>query len=142
MKKKTIRTLVCMLFIATVLLPGVSSNKIANVSMIEINDRSQGTFEAEFGLRGNDEPLASLDGKYQSRGRFIVFSGTATNGELEGRFRGIFRGNLVIIQLPVRGRVLTIYGRVSFDEQQLTFTGNWKARGYRAGGWITGSLKL
>jgi len=98
----------------------------------------QGSFEAELGRRGNNEPLIYLNGSYHSRDRAIIVGGTATAGERQWRFKGIFRGNHFIIRTPVSGRVLTILGRCSFDEEHQEFTGVWMGRGIPVRGWITG----
>jgi hypothetical protein len=100
----------------------------------------QGDFEAQIGLRGNERPFATLDGQYRSRGRFVVFSGTVDTGENQGRFQGLFRGNLILIQIPARGRIINLFGRVSFDQRNTNFEGFWRARGFNAGGWITGLI--
>ena len=47
-------------------------------------------------------------------------------------------GNHFIIRTPVSGRVLTILGRCSFDEEHQEFTGVWMGRGIPVRGWITG----
>ena len=101
---------------------------------------NQGLFEAELGRRGNDEILISLDGTYQARGRFIVVGGTASSWDKEGRFRGGFRGNHIVIKLPIRSRPVTIFGRCSFDEDRYSFQGLWLGRGIPIRGWITGTL--
>ena len=45
---------------------------------------NQGTFNAEIGRRGSDEPVAVLEGEYHVRNRFVGFFGTVTNGDKEG----------------------------------------------------------
>ena len=111
-----------------------------SVSMpkIKLFTIQQGNFEAQIGFRGEERPFATLDGQYQSRWRFVTFSGTASTDDAQGRFQGMFRGNFIIIQMPVREKTVTVFARVSFDQRN--FEGNWRARGYRVGGWITGSL--
>ncbi|UCB58903.1 MAG: hypothetical protein JSV67_01000 [Thermoplasmatales archaeon] len=97
-------------------------------------------FEAEIGMDGKEESFASLRGQYNKRGRFIIISGSATSKDKQGRFQGVLKGNFFILQIPVRDRIINFFGRVSFNEDQTTFEGGWRIRGYRASGWIEGSL--
>ena len=110
---------------------------ITNKKTVDIED--QGIFEAELGRRGSDEPVAILEGKYQVRDRFVIFGGTATSEDREGRFRGGFRGNNFVIKIPIIGRTLTIFGRFSLMDDN-TFQGLWIERGIPVRGWITGTL--
>ena len=110
---------------------------IPNKKTVDIED--QGTFEAELGRRGLDEPVATLEGKYQVRDRFVIFGGTATSEDREVRFRGGFRGNHFVIKIPIIGRTLTIFGRFNLMDDN-TFQGLWIGRGIPARGWITGTL--
>jgi len=110
---------------------------IPNKKTVDIED--QGIFEAELGRRGSDEPVATLEGNYQVRDRFVTFGGTATSEDREGRFRGGFRGNHFVIKIPVIGRTLTIFGRFNLMDDN-TFQGLWIERGIPARGWITGTL--
>ena len=91
-------------------------------------------------MSGEEEPIASLSGQYNNRGRFTIISGTATSREKQGRFQGLFRGSFFILQVPIRGRIINFLGRVSFDDDQTSFEGGWRIRGYRATGWIEGFL--
>jgi len=104
-----------------------------------VNIEDQGIFEADLGRRGSDEPFVTLEGEYQVRDRFVVFGGTATLGDREGRFRGGFRGNNFFIKIPIIGRTLTIFGRFNLMDDN-TFQGLWIERGIPARGWITGIL--
>lgn len=114
-----------------------TSASILNIKKADIED--QGIFEAELGRRGSDEPIVTLEGKYQFRERFVVFGGTATSGDREGRFRGGLRGNNFVIKIPIIGRTLTIFGRINLDDDNM-FQGVWLGRGIPARGWITGTL--
>jgi hypothetical protein len=100
---------------------------------------NSGDFEAEIGIRGDDEPVVSLDGIYQSRWRCMVLHGVATNGEHQGRFQGFFRGAFFVLQAPFRGNIMNIMGRCCFTEDQ-GFTGQWRTRGNHLRGWIEGSF--
>jgi len=152
MKKAVIGIFVCTLLLTTVF-PTVGSIKTINVSTLgelknqysEHNENSlktnKGTFKAVIGVRDNEKPSVLLNGKYQSRGRFIVFGGTATNGDNEGYFRGLFRGKNFIIRLPIRdGRIIYLFGTCNFDETTTSFRGLWRVRGTRITGWIAGNL--
>ena len=114
-----------------------ASATITNIKTADIED--QGIFEAEIGRRGSDDPFVTLEGEYQVRGRYVVFGGTATSQEREGRFRGEFRGNHFVIKIPIMGRTLTIFGRFNLNDDN-TFHGVWMGRGTPARGWITGTL--
>ena len=114
-----------------------ASATITNIKTADIEDR--GIFEAELGRRGSDDPFLTLEGEYQVRNRFVVFGGTATTEEREGRFRGGFHGNHFVIKIPIIGRTLTIFGRFNLNDDN-TFQGLWKGRGIPAKGWITGTL--
>jgi hypothetical protein len=91
-------------------------------------------------MEGEEESFASLSGQYNKRGRLIMISGTATSKDKQGRFQGVLKGSFFILQIPVRGRIINFFGRVSFNEDQTSFEGGWRIRGNRASGWITGSL--
>ena len=114
-----------------------ASATITNIKTADIED--WGIFEAELGRRGSDDPFLTLEGKYQVRDRFVVFGGTATIGQKEGRFRGGFHGNYFVIKIPVISRTLTIFGRFNLNDDN-TFQGIWIERGMHARGWITGTL--
>jgi hypothetical protein len=113
------------------------SATVPQIKNADIGD--QGIFEAELGRRGSDESFLTLNGKYQVRDRFVVFGGTATIGQKEGRFRGGFHGNYFVIKIPVISRTLTIFGRFNLNDDN-TFQGIWIERGMHARGWITGTL--
>jgi hypothetical protein len=138
MKRKIIGISICFLFLLMAL-PSATSLQVKEKTKPAII-ASEGNFNAELGFSGNQNPFASLDGQYRTRGRFVGFSGTASVGDKNGRFIGFFRAGVIILQLPVRGRTLTIFGVAAFDQDHTNFRGIWRARGYRAGGWITGSL--
>jgi hypothetical protein len=137
---KKIIVITILLFFLTMTLPLATGIKLKQDSDVFPVGVSRGEFNAELGFRGSENSFASLDGRYNTRGRFIGFSGTASVGDKQGRFRGFFRTSFIIINLPVSGRTLTIFGIVAFDQSHSNFRGLWRARGYRAGGWITGSL--
>ena len=103
--------------------------------------RDRGSFRAEMGIRGSDEPLVCLNGTYHLRGRYIVVSGTATAGDRVGRFNGVFRGTSFFIKTPIRGGIRTVLGQCRFNDERHTFTGVWITRGIAARGWITGVMK-
>jgi hypothetical protein len=100
----------------------------------------QGNFYAEIGKTGNSEPQVFLNGQYLVRTRFTIFGGIATYENNEGRFRGIFFNNYFVIKAPIGERILTIFGRCTFDENHETFTGQWKTRFNIFNGWINGEL--
>jgi len=101
---------------------------------------SGGIFYAEMGKTGVTEPQVYLNGNYQERTRFNVIWGTATAGDKQVNFRGIFKENLFIIKIPVFQRTIFILGRVAFDENEQTFTGNWRTRSAAVKGWINGEF--
>jgi hypothetical protein len=135
MKKLVITFGIVMLFI----LAGLVSASITIPIKTTTDIGNQGVFFAELGRRGNDEAIASLNGEYHIRNRFIGISGLVTNGNAEGRFRGGFRGNNFAIQMPIRGQSLTIFGRLRLNEDN-EFQGVWIGRGIPVRGWITGSF--
>ena len=100
----------------------------------------QGIFEAELGRRGNDESIISMEGNYQVKDRFIVIYGTATLREKEGHFRGVLKGNYLMIRIPIRGRAINLIGRFNFNDDSNTFQGLWMSRPLHLRGWITGAL--
>ena len=100
--------------------------------------RSDGTFTAEMGVRGNEEIDILLDGSYKSRGRFKIIWGTASGEEREGRFFGFFKENGFVIKIPTQRIPIKIYGRCTIENQE--FSGNWICRLPRAGGWIEGEF--
>ena len=102
---------------------------------------NQNGFQAKIGVRGSDEAQIFLDGKFRAGRRSIAVSGTATNGEGRVRFQGFFRGHFFILQIPLRGRIVNIFGRSSFNEDG-AFRGSWMVRGTstRITGWIQGSF--
>jgi hypothetical protein len=99
---------------------------------------ADGSFTAEMGRRGNNDPEVYLDGSYKTRGRYIIIEGTATAGEKQGRFRGIFYNNHFIIRVPTPRITIRLFGRCTFDEQ--TFEGNWISRYPYSKGWINGEF--
>lgn len=100
---------------------------------------NQGEFTAEIGIGDEEETRVYLDGNYRVRGRFTVIYGTATNGEQEVRFQGLFKGNHFILQIPFRGRIVNIIGRYTTDENR-EFSGRWTIRGTGINGWIKGTI--
>jgi hypothetical protein len=104
-----------------------------------ILNMNRGEFTAEIGVGDEEEPVVYLDGNYRLRGRFTVVYGTATNGEQEVRFQGLFRGNHFILQIPLRGKIVNIIGRCTIDENR-EFLGRWTARGTGINGWIKGTI--
>ncbi len=100
---------------------------------------NRGEFTAEIGFGDEEETRVFLNGNYRARGRFTVIYGTATNGEQEVRFQGLFRGNHFILQIPLRGRIVNIIGRYTIDENR-EFSGRWTARGTEINGWIKGTI--
>jgi len=105
-------------------------------SIININ---QGEITAEIGVGDEEEPRVYLDGNYRLRGRFAVVYGTATNGEKEVRFQGLFKRSYFILQIPLRGRIVNIIGRYTIDENR-DFSGRWTIRGTEINGWIKGTI--
>jgi hypothetical protein len=103
-----------------------------------LDQSAEGTFTAEMGRRGSSDPEVYLDGEYKTRGRYKIISGTATAGEKQGRFRGIFYSNHFIIRVPTPRITITLFGRCTFDEQ--TFEGNWISRYPYSRGWINGEF--
>lgn len=101
---------------------------------------TQGGFEAQLGLRRNDRPTYNLNGDYNIRGRIRIVSGLCTSSDIEGRFQGIFFGNLFFIKIPVRGGTQTIFGRIKIDDDHSTFIGSWNSRGIDNQGWISGEF--
>ncbi len=99
---------------------------------------SDGTFTAEMGIRGSEDPNVLLDGNYKTRGRFKVIWGTATGEEREGRFFGIFKENRFIIKVPTPRVSIKIFGRCTIENQE--FSGNWICRLPETKGWINGEL--
>jgi hypothetical protein len=134
------RKLLPIIVIGIFIFSGLSAVAISNnVLETEQKSREEGEFTAEFGRRGSSEPLVYLDGNYKTRGRFKVIYGTATTDENRGRFRGIFMGNRFIVKVSTPRISISIYGRVTFDEQ--TFEGSWLLRSPRQiGGWIEGEF--
>ncbi len=100
---------------------------------------NRGEFSAEIGFNEDEETKVYLDGNYRVRMRFILVYGTATNGEDQVRFHGLFRGNLFILQIPFRGRIVNIIGRCNIDENR-EFSGRWTIRGTGINGWIQGEI--
>ena len=99
---------------------------------------ADGSFTAEIGRRGISEPEVYLEGTYKTRGRYVQIEGSATAGEKEGRFKGIFYKNHFIIRVPTPRITIRIVGRCTFDEQ--TFEGNWISRSPYSRGWINGEF--
>ena len=117
---------------------------LANVGQAQIaidneKNSNRGGFEAEIGIIGSEEASIFLDGDFGMRWRYIVVNGIATNGEEEIRFQGFFRGSFFILQIPIRGRIVNIFGRCAIGEDN-NFRGAWRARGTRITGWIEGSF--
>ncbi len=111
--------------------------KITNSkNILNIN---RGEFTAEIGVGDEEEPVVYLDGNYRVRGRFTVLYGTATNGEQEVRFQGLFKRSYFILQIPLRGRIVNIIGRYTIDENR-EFSGRWTIRGTGINGWIKGTI--
>jgi len=134
--KKLLPILVVGIFV----LSGLGAVAMSNNDLeTERKSREDGEFTAELGRRGSSEPWVNLDGNYNTRGRFKIIYGTATAGENQGRFRGVFIKNRFIVKVSISRISLTIYGRGTFDEQ--TFEGNWILRSpRRIGGWIEGEF--
>jgi len=101
---------------------------------------TQGTFYAEMGVTGNQQPTIILNGQYRIRVRYTIFGGIATYENLEKRFRGIFLNNHFAIKVLIGERTITIFGRCVFDENHETFTGQWRTRPNNLNGWINGEL--
>ena len=100
---------------------------------------NQGGFTAEIGVGEEKEPRVYLNGNYRARGRFTVAYGTATNGEKEVRFQGLFKGSYFILQIPLRGRSVNIIGRYTMEENR-EFSGRWTIRSTELNGWIEGTI--
>ena len=134
------RKLLPILVVGIFVLSGLGTVAMSNNDLkTEVKSRADGEFTAELGRRGSSDPWVYLDGNYNTRGRFKIIYGTATAGENQGRFRGVFIGNRFIIRIPTPRISLTIHGRGTFDEQ--TFEGNWILRSpQRIGGWIEGEF--
>jgi hypothetical protein len=90
------------------------------------------------GIRGSSDPDITLEGNYNQRNRYKVIWGTATAGEREGRFRGVFISNHFIIKVPTPRTVINVLGRCTFDEND--FSGNWISRAPYSRGWIEGDF--
>ena len=99
----------------------------------------QGEFTAEIGVGDETEPRVDLDGNYRVRQRFTVVYGTATNGEQNVRFQGLFRAGYFILQIPLRGVIVNIIGRYTINEDR-EFSGRWTIRGTEINGWIRGTI--
>ena len=99
---------------------------------------SDGTFTAEMGIRGSENPEVFLDGNYKSRGHFKVIWGLANGNERQGRFFGIFKENKFIIKVPTPRFSIKILGRCAIENQE--FSGNWIARLPYPRGWINGEF--
>ena len=125
--------------IGLLLISGLISVNALKPNKITSENEKQGNFQAELGRRGSEEPFVILEGQYQVRNRFVTFYGIASTEDKEGRFRGIFRGNHFIIQLPIVVRTLTIFGRFNQDEDN-SFRGVWIGRGLPIRGWISVTL--
>ena len=126
------RKLFCIMVFGIFFLTGFAQLSATNVN------GDQGIFEAELGRRGQDELILSMEGNYQDKDRLIVIRGIVTVGEKEGPFRGAFKGNIFVIRMPVRGKAITLIGRISFNENM--FQGMWIGRPLNVKGWITGSF--
>lgn len=111
-----------------------------SVSTLAGIESTKGTFEAELGRRGNERPIVTIDGTYHTRNRYILIGGTAKTGDYLWRFKGIFVGNHFIIRLSIREKIISIFGRCSFDESHQMFRGLWIGRGTPVQGWITGTF--
>lgn len=101
-----------------------------------------GSFQAEIGLRNNEEPIVFLDGNYRNIRRVKIINGVATdNNQRQFRFQGIQHGRYLLLQIPIQGRIINIFSRISIDNNNNEFTGQWKTRGInRLSGWIEGSF--
>ncbi len=99
---------------------------------------TEGTFTAEIGRRGSSDTEIILNGNYKERTRFKVIWGTATTGEKQGRFRGIFYLNHFIIKVPTPRNTINIFGRCTFDGND--FSGQWISRRPYSRGWIEGAF--
>jgi len=125
--------------IGILLISGLISVSALKPNKITSDITKQGDFQAELGRHGSEEPIVQLEGQYQVRNRLITFNGKASTEDKEGRFRGVFRGNHFIIQIPIVGRTLTILGRFNQNEDN-SFQGIWIGRGLPIRGWISGTL--
>ena len=125
--------------IGLIVISGVVTASITMPILTSTDIGNQGIFNAEIGRRGSNEPVAVLEGEYKVRNRFVGFFGIATAGDKEGRFRGGLRANNFVIQIPIRGNVLTIFGRLRLDDNN-EFHGIWIGRGIPVRGWISGTL--
>jgi hypothetical protein len=129
--KKIISFLMIVLFFASI---GQAYAVTTNNNPIRERD-----FNATIGIGTNDEAQIFLNGNYHIRWRTLIVYGTTTNGEQQVRFQGLFRGSYFILQIPLRGRIINIFGRYIVDENH-DFSGRWIARGIGVNGWIRGSL--
>jgi hypothetical protein len=125
--------------IGLLLISGLISVNALKPNEITSENEKQGNFQAELGRRGSEEPFVILEGQYQFRNRFFTFYGIASKDDKEGRFRGVFRGNHFIIQIPIVVRTLTIFGRFNQNEDN-SFQGVWIGRGLPIRGWISVTL--
>ena len=128
-------------FIGVTALTSTKTLQSASIEKPIVEGRDRGSFRAEMGIRGSDEPFVCLNGNYHMRGRYIVVSGTATAGERVERFNGVFRGTSFFIKTPIRGSIRTVFGQCRFSDERHTFTGVWITRGIAARGWITGVMR-
>lgn len=103
-----------------------------------ISPTADGTFTAQMGGRNNQDPEIFLEGSYATRGQYKGVWGTATIGDLEGNFRGIYTKNYFFLKFPGQNRTIQVIGRITFDGNQ--FTGNWIGRKPYVRGWIEGEF--
>lgn len=134
MKKSIIVILGILLSLGTV----VSSSIVEQ----ETNSSDRGSFTAEMGLRGNEQPIIVLSGDFREiRGRQVLY-GTVTHvrSDRTTRFQGMFARNHFVIQAGVRNQIINVIGRISsYDEETNEYHGNWfgfmVGQG-RTNGWI------
>jgi hypothetical protein len=97
-----------------------------------------GTFTAQIGRRDIQNPEVYLEGSYTTRGQYKGVWGTATIGEKQGNFRGIYTQNHFFIKFPTEDRTIQLIGKITFDGN--LFTGNWIGRQPYLRGWIEGEF--
>jgi hypothetical protein len=137
------KSIVVILGILLSLGPVVSSQIVEQ----ETNSSDVGSFNAEIGLRDNEQPIIVLSGDFREiRDRQVLY-GTVTHvrSDRTTRFQGLFARNHFVIQAGVRNQIINVIGRISlYDEETNEYHGNWfgfmVGQG-RTNGWITISVQ-